>query len=111
MQEKLNQLKIEFEKKVKRIERYEKRLEQAKQDYIEGVLELAEMMKEVKTENEKRALEQSLVDVAIEYAEREKQYKEIIDRTKISADELRVEVCHLESEVAKAEARKKLAKM
>ena len=54
--EKLNQLKIELEKKVKKIERYEKKLEQARRDYIEVVLELAEMMKRAEEKRNRKLI-------------------------------------------------------
>lgn len=99
MKEKLNQYKVMYEKRVKRIERYEMRLKEAREEYIEEVTKLAFMLKAAETENEKRALEQFLLDAATDYAEKEKRYKEVIERTKANADELSHEIKFLESEL------------
>ena len=86
--EKLNQLKIELEKKVKKIERYENKLKQAKRDYIEGVLELAEMMKKAEKEEIKKEIENLLIEDAKYYSEKEALYKRMIESATKSAIEL-----------------------
>lgn len=95
--EKLNQLKIELEKKVKKIERYENKLEQAKRDYIDGVLELAEMMKRAEKEGTKKELENLLIEDANLYSEKEKMYKRMIESATESAIELEREIKALEA--------------
>lgn len=94
--EKLNQLKFELEKKVEKIERCKNKLEQAKRDYVEGVLELAEMMKRAEKEATKKALENFLIEDAKYYSEKEALYKRMIESTTESAVELEREIKALE---------------
>ena len=98
--EKLNQLKIELEKKVKKIERYEKKLEQARRDYIEVVLELAEMMKRAEEEGTKKEIENLLIEDAKYYSEKEALYKRMIESTTESVVELEREIKALEAGLA-----------
>ena len=94
--EKLNQLKFELEKKVEKIERCKNKLEQAKRDYVEGVLELAEMMKRAEKEETKREIENLLIEDAKYYSEKEALYKRMIESATESAIELEREIKALE---------------
>lgn len=95
--EKLNQLKAELEKKVKRIERYENRLKQAKREYIEEVIELTEMLKKAEWEETRKEIENLMLEEAKHYSEKEKMYSGIIERTMKSIVDLEWEIKALES--------------